>query len=139
MRLLPSEEPKGQHVNLSCSIDNTKFACGMNNVVVEVVFSDNIYWVARIEVPEGGMERADSAADPGKGREITNDQDLSMFSEIATMKIVRQRTKIPIPEVFAYDAITNNTFGYRYILMETAQDRILESSIYLLPQDHQAK
>ena len=42
-RLQPDLPP-----HVECSVNLTHFACGWNNIVLELAFSDNVYWIARI-------------------------------------------------------------------------------------------
>lgn len=58
--------------DIDCSINLTRFVTGFNNLVLELVFSDKIYWVARIPY-----------------RTIDDNTKTSLLSEIATMNIVR--------------------------------------------------
>jgi len=39
-------------------------------------------------------------------------------SEVATLRLLRQRTSLPVPEVFAYDCTTENELGFEWIIME---------------------
>ncbi|KAG0133078.1 phosphotransferase enzyme family-domain-containing protein [Tuber indicum] len=39
-------------------------------------------------------------------------------SEVATLRLLRQRTSLPVPEVFAYDCTTQNELGFEWIIME---------------------
>ena len=39
-------------------------------------------------------------------------------SEVATLRLLRQRTSLPVPEVFAYDCTTKNELGFEWIIME---------------------
>ncbi|OAA64238.1 Aminoglycoside phosphotransferase [Niveomyces insectorum RCEF 264] len=73
---------------------------GLNNMVRLVQFSDGIRWVARI-----AMRR--SAADLAR-----------LSSEIDTMRWIRRRSNLPVPEVFAYETNEHNAVGVPYVLME---------------------
>ena len=67
-----------EHVD--CSIDLTHFASGFDNLVLELAFSDNVFWLVRIP------------------HQILDDDDkTSMLSEIATMKIVKKFYHYPDP------------------------------------------
>jgi aminoglycoside phosphotransferase (APT) family kinase protein len=87
--------------DIDCSINLTQFATGFNNLVLELAFSDNVYWIARIPY-----------------RTIDENTKTSLLSEIATMNIVRQRTSIPIPRIFDLEMSIDGPFGYPYVLME---------------------
>lgn len=104
--------PKG----ITCTIDPKSFTYGMNNLVLKVAFSDNLYWIARVRhIP----------VDPSHAREHT----LDMLSEIATMKTLNSRTSIPVPKVFDFDTSPSNDFGYPYIFMECLKGHVLDSTI----------
>ncbi|PGH08867.1 hypothetical protein AJ80_07739 [Polytolypa hystricis UAMH7299] len=77
--------------NISCVIDPSKFPWGFNNVVLEVALSDGVYWIARVQ----HAPTDDGARDEEGG-------DVAFVSEIATMNLVRSRTKIPVPQVSLY-------------------------------------
>ncbi|OAA55463.1 Aminoglycoside phosphotransferase [Cordyceps fumosorosea ARSEF 2679] len=104
--------PKG----ITCTINPKSFTCGMNNLVLKVAFSDNVYWIARVQ---------HSPVDSSHAREHT----LDMLSEIATMKTLHSRTSIPVPMVFDFDTSPSNEFGFPYILMECLNGQILDSTI----------
>ncbi|KAH3948623.1 hypothetical protein HBI56_121520 [Parastagonospora nodorum] len=95
-----------------CSINLTQFATGFNNLVLELAFSDNIYWIARIPY-----------------RTIDDNTKTSLLSEIATMKIIRQRTSIPIPRIFEFEMSIEEPFGYPYVLMEYLGGRKLDDGL----------
>ncbi|KKZ62869.1 hypothetical protein EMCG_02779 [[Emmonsia] crescens] len=110
-------------LNVDCSINLTRFATGFNNLVLELAFSDNVYWVARIPY-----------------RTINDNTKTSLLSEIATMNIIRQRTSIPIPRIFGFGMSVDEPFGYPYVLMEYVSghqlDDVLARSV---PQQYHAK
>ncbi|KAI9740843.1 MAG: hypothetical protein M1818_004448 [Claussenomyces sp. TS43310] len=81
---------------LTCSIDSTKFASGQYNVVVELRFSDSKNWVARIRLPV----EADSS----------DEIESSILSEIATMRLVRSRTSVPVPRLYGFGIAAQNAF-----------------------------
>ncbi|KAF2817180.1 uncharacterized protein BDZ99DRAFT_374892, partial [Mytilinidion resinicola] len=47
-------------------------------------------------------------------------------SEVATMTYIREHTKIPVPQVFAFDSSMDNALGLEWILMEMAEGREYE-------------
>ncbi|KAH7408755.1 hypothetical protein DE146DRAFT_733834 [Phaeosphaeria sp. MPI-PUGE-AT-0046c] len=73
----------------------TQFATGFNNLVLELAFSDNVYWIARIPY-----------------RTVDDNTETSLLSEMATMNIVRQHTSIPIPRIFEFEISDEEPFGY---------------------------
>ncbi|KAI0486373.1 serine/threonine protein kinase [Xylaria cf. heliscus] len=92
-------------LDLLCTINPSSFTYGSNIVVLEVSFSDQVYWIAKIQY---------ISIDKSKATENAMD----LLSEIATMRVIRDRTSIPVPQVFTYDVHLSNPVGYPYILME---------------------
>lgn len=86
---------------VNCSIDRSVFAFGLQNVVFEVAFSDSVYWVAKVQ----HLTAKDS-------------DNIYMLSEIATMKLVQERTTIPVPHVFGHQVGSSDDFEFPFILME---------------------
>ncbi|KAK7757136.1 hypothetical protein SLS62_000683 [Diatrype stigma] len=112
---------------LSCTIDPSFFTNGSENVVLKVCFSDHVNWVARIYHKFMDDEAAQRYT-------------VSMISEIATIKKVRECTTIPAPDVFAYDTDPSNLVGYPYMLMELLDGRALERSVAIsVPPEHLPK
>ncbi|KAF3070952.1 hypothetical protein GL218_00779 [Daldinia childiae] len=93
-------------------INLTNFTSGFNNVVLELTFSDNVYWIARI--PHQALDDGDRT---------------SMLSEIATMKIIKKHTTIPIPQVFDFETSAEQPFGYPYIFTEYLRGRTLPNGL----------
>lgn len=109
--------------DIDCSINLTQFATGFNNLVLEIAFSDNIYWIARIPY-----------------RTVDDNTKTSLLSEIATMNIIRQRTSIPIPRIFEFEMSMEGSFGYPYILMEYLGGRQLDDGLAkAIPRQYHTK
>jgi hypothetical protein len=109
--------------DIDCSINLTQFAKWSNNLVLELAFSDNIYWIARIPY-----------------RTIDNNTETSLLSEIATMNIVRQRTSVPIPRIFEFEMSVEEPSGYPYVLMEYLCGRKLDDGLAKsIPRRYHAK
>ncbi|KAI0472818.1 kinase-like domain-containing protein [Xylariaceae sp. FL0804] len=70
------------------------------NLVRLLQFSDGTQWVARISL-------SSSPADLAK-----------LLNEINTMQLIKDRSTLPIPRVFAYEANTDNPVGVPFILMD---------------------
>ncbi|KAK0666551.1 hypothetical protein QBC41DRAFT_325577 [Cercophora samala] len=51
------------------------------------------------------------------GDRWTTEAALSMRSEVATLKLIRQKTRIPVPEVYGFDLTFGNEIGQPYICM----------------------
>ncbi|KAL4810125.1 hypothetical protein BDV18DRAFT_156499 [Aspergillus unguis] len=80
---------------LTCSIDTTKFASGFNNVVVALTFSDSVQWIARVALPQ------EEESDKSEARQ-------SLLSEVATLNLIRAKTKVPVAQVFDYGLPTKD-------------------------------
>jgi isoamyl acetate esterase len=105
-------QDKAANPRATCFVNTSSFANGMVNLVLEVSFSDGVYWVAR-----------------SRHRQLHAKSVAILLSEIATMKTVKERTSIPVPQVFAYELSSSNPVGYPYILMECLEGRELGGSI----------
>lgn len=64
------------------------------------MFNDDTKWIARIQL-----------------RESTPSSKERLLHEVHTLSIVRERTDIPVPEVFGYEA-GGETIGGAFMLME---------------------
>jgi hypothetical protein len=106
---------------LDCTIDRSLFTHGTENIVWEVSFSDGVSWIAKIRYrPVGPSSRED------------------MLSEIAAMKTVKERTSVPVPQVFAYDVSPTNSVGYPYMLVEMLPGRTMGNLLdQTVPREHQ--
>ncbi|UKZ96204.1 uncharacterized protein TrAFT101_011005 [Trichoderma asperellum] len=98
--------------NLECDINLTHFTSGFSNVVLELAFSDDVCWIARIPY-----------------QDFDDGDRIPMLSEIATMKMIHKNTTIPIPHVFEIEASADQLFGYPYIIMEYLSGRILPNGL----------
>ncbi|OAA70601.1 Protein kinase-like domain protein [Cordyceps fumosorosea ARSEF 2679] len=93
---------------ISCSFAD-KFAIGNFNIVRRLDFDDGVSWVARVRLPP----IIDGVADRGA---LPVSQAIEM--EAASIKFLRLKTSIPIPEVHAYDSSPDNEVGSPFILMD---------------------
>lgn len=99
----------------------------MNNVVLKITFSDGLVLIARL---------CFSMAENGD----SGDSDVkAMLSKIAALGVLKRRTTIPVPEVFAFDVSPSNKFGYPNILMECLKGKTLGATITrnVPPEYHQ--
>ncbi|QKX54434.1 uncharacterized protein TRUGW13939_01520 [Talaromyces rugulosus] len=108
-------ENKENKPSLQCSVDTTRFTSGAFNVVVALDFSDSVQWIARILLSQSTANDSDDES-----------LSASLLSEVATMKLVREKTKIPVPLVFGYE-VSKNPLGYSYVLMEALPGNVLPS------------
>ncbi|CAG9993120.1 unnamed protein product [Clonostachys byssicola] len=98
--------------DVCCTIDPERFTYGSHHVVIEVAFSDQVYWLARIR--HSPIDDAQSEA-----------HATDMLSEIATMKTLKSQTTVPVPCVFAFSTSSQNEFGFPYTLMEALPGKTL--------------
>jgi hypothetical protein len=86
---------------------------GKRNVVFRLRMPDRrTTWIARLRNP---LVQRSTETDPDV-RALH--ERLSLESEVATMQYVRANTKIPVPELYAYDLDPGNKLGTSYMLME---------------------
>jgi hypothetical protein len=119
---------RGERENdgITCNIMHNRFACGARNLVLEVAFSDSTYWVVRIRFPDDGED------DP--------EVEKGMHSEVATMRLIQERTSIPVATIFGYNAKQQNPFGYSFMFMSVLPGRHLDNHLALsVPKQQQAK
>ncbi|KAK7454031.1 hypothetical protein VKT23_011542 [Stygiomarasmius scandens] len=60
-----------------------------------------------------------------------------IFSEVATMQYVRAHSTIPVPEIYLFDASSENEIGMQYIVMQRIEGKHLYSMWDDLPIEHQ--
>ena len=78
---------------------------GSFNILYAIEFADGVRWL--VKVPADGFR--------GRWKE-SDAQDIT--SEALTMQLVRRKTTIPVPEVFAFRATLENELHCPFILME---------------------
>ncbi|KAL2858435.1 kinase-like domain-containing protein [Aspergillus pseudoustus] len=101
-------------LSLACSIRGKECSCdetqrpssGSLNWVIVISFGDGVEWVFRSPRRLFGLKKATAS-------EV-------LMSEVSTMKYLRETSKIPVPEVFAYCATDQNDIKVPYILMSKA-------------------
>ncbi|EKJ72851.1 hypothetical protein FPSE_06897 [Fusarium pseudograminearum CS3096] len=93
----------------SCTFTES-FTMGQSNMVRRIQFSDGISWVARVRITQ-----------PNKyiptGRELLSFADV-VGIEVASMRFLKAKTSIPVPEVHYYNTDPENEVGAPYILMD---------------------
>lgn len=109
--------------NLECTVNLTQFTSGFNNLVLEIAFSDGVYWIARVP------------------HQVLDDKErTSLLSEIATLKILKIKTAIPIPQIFDFEISANQDFGYPFVFLEYLGGRTLPNGLAItVPKEHHAK
>ncbi|KAI9146760.1 putative RNA-directed DNA polymerase from transposon BS [Paramyrothecium foliicola] len=79
----------------------TKYNKGGRNLVRRIDFEDGTKWVARIPYNFSTAESMDQ-----------------LLCEVHTMAVIRERSQLPVPEVYGYEASCDNIARIPFILME---------------------
>lgn len=118
--------------SVGCTLGQ-QYGFGGRHVVREIVFDDNIRWIARVGIPPINHNEDEKYEPKPIHETFTAEKEREMQSEIATMAYVRQNTSVSVPEVFSYDCTTDNAVGAPYMLMEL----ILGAAVVDFRDDHQ--
>ncbi|KAF2182611.1 hypothetical protein K469DRAFT_669624 [Zopfia rhizophila CBS 207.26] len=86
---------------ITCRL-SAEYSMGGLNVVRRLDFHDATSWVARLQLHESTPESLQR-----------------LVHEVHTIQVVRDRSKIPVPEVFAYEANCSNAVGVAFMIMES--------------------
>jgi isoamyl acetate esterase len=103
-----------EHKAVSCKIDTKVYQTGWFNVVFQITFDDEVYWIARIQLPFT--------------TEYDELQQAVLKSEVDTMRYVKSHTNIPLPEVYDYNVNRLpelNPIGHPYTLMSAIDGQVL--------------
>lgn len=107
--------------HVQCSVNLTHFTYGFNNLVLELAFSDSVYWIARIR---------HQALDDGDGISQRDCYD----------EEIQQHTTIPVPRVFDFETSADQPFGYPYVFMEYLGGRTPPNRLAIaIPHQHHTK
>ena len=88
----------------SCSVSPEPLN-GSYNLAYPVAFDDGTQWIFKIPANGHHTSFDNLAAD-------------ALTSEAMTMRLIRERTTIPVPHVYHFDPSSNNGIGCPYILMD---------------------
>lgn len=91
---------------------STEVEMGKRNIIYRLRMPDGMTWIARLR---NNMAANSTVTDPDL---LAKNECLLLESEVATMAYVRKHTRIPVPEIYASDATSNNELGVPYVLME---------------------
>lgn len=84
---------------------------GQFSFTVPISFDDGVEWIAKC--PQTNAVK------------LPEVRRLMLESEVATLQLVRERTTIPVPQVFAWSSSDENPVGSAYIVMSRASGRLL--------------
>ncbi|KAH7061876.1 hypothetical protein BKA63DRAFT_429851 [Paraphoma chrysanthemicola] len=85
---------------IECKL-SAAYKMGGVHVIRRLDFEDGTRWVARLQRRKADLGSAER-----------------LKQEVHTIEVIRERSKIPVPEVFWYDASCNNVVGVPYMLLE---------------------
>lgn len=86
--------------NIECQLSD-RYNMGGLHVVRLLDFEDGTTWLARLQLRKGTAESCQS-----------------LIAEVNTIQVVRERSKIRVPEVFGYNASYDNPIGVPFMLLE---------------------
>jgi len=95
----------------TCHRDPNDSGRGQFSFTVPISFDDGVEWIAKCPL-------SNAVKDPEVRR-------LMVESEVATLQLVRERTTIPVPQVFAWNSSDENPVGTAYLIMSRASGRLL--------------
>lgn len=99
---------------------------GHNHMVRIIRFMDGIQWAARLRLPSRS------------GGATSDDIRSMMESEISTMIVVRQKTQVPVPEIYAYETSSNCSVKAPFMLMECLDGNVGMDLGMTVPREHQS-
>lgn len=99
------------------TFDSIEPEMGKCNVLYRLRMPDRKLWMARLHNP---LVQNSTATDAQARREI---ERIQFESEVATMRYVKKHTRIPVPEVYSFDATNENILGVPYMFMEYIQGK----------------
>lgn len=89
-----------------CRVNKSIYAYGGDNLVLEILFEDELVWIVRLRLHET------------KFLQPRGDIDKIFVTEVTTLRFLKEKTNIPVPMVFAFDAHYHNKVGQPYMMME---------------------
>ena len=81
---------------------------GYNHMVRIVEFADKTRWVARLRMPSG----------------FDDNVKTEMNCEFNTMSLVRQKTRVPVPQIHALEAKSDCSIGASFMLMDCLEGNV---------------
>jgi Phosphotransferase enzyme family len=105
------QEASALRHGIPCRLDMKHFNKGAFNIVLKVIFDDEVMWVIRIQIPEVLLFNATQRA----AHEET--QRKALYSQLGSMQYVRRMTSIPVPEIHGHDFSNHNVAGAPYMFM----------------------
>jgi hypothetical protein len=117
-----------------------QYGFGARHVVRELVFDDDIHWIARVTLPKMNSSTEENNVSNLISFSWTTASAAAMQSEIDTMSFVREYTDIPVPHVFFYDITATNQVRAPYMFMECIRgDSAIDITGNDIPAQYHAK
>lgn len=111
LRHRQNSQPQPDESPIDCKVVSDPLA-GSNHILFQVDFEDQVQWL--LKVPANGYQ---GAFDEMSAR--------ALRSEALTMRLVKSKTTIPVPEVYEFSDSCDNPLGCPFILMEYIDGRWL--------------
>jgi len=126
--------------NMPCKFGQ-QYGFGARHVVRELVFDDDVHWIARVNLPERNPRTQENNLSNPISFYWTPASAAVMQSEIDTMAFVREYTDIPVPHVFFYNITPADPVGAPYMFMECIKGNSAMDmpARYEVPAQYQAK
>jgi len=107
--------------NVPCKVGD-QYCFGGRHAVREIVFEDDVHWIARVLLPEVNPDASEKYVPKPVGFGWTKEQHAEnaakMQSEVDTMCYIREMTDVPVPTVFFAETGVDNLVGAPYMFME---------------------
>ncbi|KAF2753263.1 hypothetical protein EJ05DRAFT_458272 [Pseudovirgaria hyperparasitica] len=85
---------------ITCNV-SAEYNMGGLHVVRRLDFQDGTTWVARLQLQKATPESLER-----------------LLNEVHTIQVIRERSRIPVPELFTYEASDDNAVGVAFMIME---------------------
>jgi len=123
--------------DIACRLGRINF--GGVNMIRQLAFDDGVQWVVRIPMPRRIVGDDGSFSIQTKAEFWSDEQAEAMKSEVYTMIYIRDHSDIPVPEIFGFDANTDNPIGAPYIFMECVQGNSIMDLSREVPEQNMDK
>ena len=115
---LPAVRHLASNIRMSIDGAQTPIPCkfspdinhGTFNVILELVFEDGVCWI--FKVPVNGF------AEKFKSLNQNN-----LLSEVRIMRMIKAKTEIPVPALYAFNGSPHNDTGVPFIMMEKIEGK----------------
>jgi aminoglycoside phosphotransferase (APT) family kinase protein len=98
------------HGRLPCQLEDNQIHHGSYNAGLKFIFDDGAAWLLRF---------------PRVGRVHDSYRDEKVAMEVALINLIRNKTTIPVPEIYAWGAAAENPLSLGpFIIMEFIQDGV---------------